>query len=450
MKTVINCTIQEGISISVKSKRVVDYIKELPEGSKISVRELSATLEISEGTAYKGVKEAEQQGLVSVRSKSGTVRISTESSMFKAGVPAKELARHLSLSVLSEKESLDRSIHQFLICDGSREKLVKDIEKTEAESCICLCGDRADLQEVVLECGANLLLTGGAKASWALMTHADKKGALILASERDSLSVIQLLQAVLTNQNEVLEGSKVEDWMQTPDYLYYNDIIADWQQQYFESGFIKQYPIVDDNLEIYGGIDLWKAASSVPSQKLRSALAEKTAFSCVSCSESPDQVARAFVAEKQALAAVVDGKKLLGIVTATDLLRYYMYCKGNSIFHPVDSFLVKDTDVSNARKLVFRIRVPENEIRKNAQMETELMLSAAYHHLRELGYSFSSIISAAYTGYERVCCTDELMLNSECRRIEGNTIYLDMEINDDRKTFTRAFFVVSGQKTGEE
>jgi predicted transcriptional regulator len=61
--------------ISIKNDLVLNYIESLADGTRVSVRELSATLQVSEGTAYKAVKEAEQRGLVVVKPKAGTVRI---------------------------------------------------------------------------------------------------------------------------------------------------------------------------------------------------------------------------------------------------------------------------------------------------------------------------------------------------------------------------------------
>lgn len=47
-----------------KNEIVLEYIKNLPEGTKISVRGLAQTLHISEGTAYKAIKDAENLMLV--------------------------------------------------------------------------------------------------------------------------------------------------------------------------------------------------------------------------------------------------------------------------------------------------------------------------------------------------------------------------------------------------
>ena len=101
--------------ISIKNELVIQHIRELPEGSRISVRELSARLQVSEGTAYKAVKEAQQLGLVMVKPKAGTVRISVPHSAFETVVTAAETARTLGLSVNVGKDFLNRRIRRMVV-----------------------------------------------------------------------------------------------------------------------------------------------------------------------------------------------------------------------------------------------------------------------------------------------------------------------------------------------
>ena len=40
-----------------KHQKILEYIKSLPIGSKISVRQVAKELKVSEGTAYRAIKE---------------------------------------------------------------------------------------------------------------------------------------------------------------------------------------------------------------------------------------------------------------------------------------------------------------------------------------------------------------------------------------------------------
>lgn len=58
-----------------KHEQLLQHIEQLKVGSKISVRGLARELGVSEGTAYRAVKEAENFGLVVTKERIGTVRI---------------------------------------------------------------------------------------------------------------------------------------------------------------------------------------------------------------------------------------------------------------------------------------------------------------------------------------------------------------------------------------
>ena len=149
--------------ISIKNDLVLNYIESLADGTRVSVRELSATLQVSEGTAYKAVKEAEQRGLVVVKPKAGTVRVVTEQPVFENAIPATDVVRLLGLGILAGRDQMNRQIRKLIICDGSEENMRSQLKGQEAGSCLCLCGDRPELQTAILEAGANLLLTSGSR-----------------------------------------------------------------------------------------------------------------------------------------------------------------------------------------------------------------------------------------------------------------------------------------------
>lgn len=62
-------------NVTTKHEQLLEYISQLPIGGKISVRQIAKALSVSEGTAYRAIKEAETQGLVSTIERVGTIRI---------------------------------------------------------------------------------------------------------------------------------------------------------------------------------------------------------------------------------------------------------------------------------------------------------------------------------------------------------------------------------------
>lgn len=60
---------------ATKHEQILKYIENLKIGSKISVRKIAEKLAVSEGTAYRAIKEADNLGLVSTKERVGTVRV---------------------------------------------------------------------------------------------------------------------------------------------------------------------------------------------------------------------------------------------------------------------------------------------------------------------------------------------------------------------------------------
>lgn len=429
---------------------ILSYIESLEAGAKVSVRELSAQLGVSEGTAYKAVKDAEQRGLVTVKPKAGTIRVNTEPESFEKHISALDVSRLLGLVAAAGKAILNREVKRLIICDGSEQDMLRQLEGQDAGSCLCLCGDRPELQASILEHGANLVLTGGARASWYLINMAEKKGLYVLTSPQNSYSLIRLFDSEFASRIDFSGSGPVSDWMQTPDYLYYNDIVADWQRLYLENTMTKQYPVVDDELEIFGGLDLWSAAAAVPSGKLRSLVGSTISFPMVSIQDDIKKVARKFVANGDELAAVMDEKRMVGVITSNDLLRYFMYSEPDSMNAGMGSFLVRDQSFSGGDTAVYSVRMPDSELQSIPNIEINLLLSAAGNHLHQLGCTAYGIDNGTFFSVRSIPSAKGLMLTSRVQQRNAGRCVLEVEINDDSHSYAKAVLVASGKDKEEK
>ena len=436
------------IAISIKNDLVVNYIEKLPEGARVSVRELSAKLDVSEGTAYKAVKEAERRGLVLVKPKAGTVRVSMEQTVFEKEIPAREIVRLLGLTVLTGRESLNRKIEKIVICDGTVESAVRQLQGQKHEACLCLCGDRPDMQAAVMEHGANLLLTSGAKASWMQMNQADRSGLMILASVQSAYSLVRLFDAEFADRSDYSDSGHAIAWMQTPDYLYYNDIVADWQRLYTDSCLVKQYPVVDDDLGLYGGLDVWRAGGAIPSQKIRSVMTDRSNLLICTTQDSLTEIAKRFIIENESIAAVMDGDRLQGIITSNDLLRYYMYTEPNTYEYAADSFLTRDTTVSNRDTAIYHIRIPTAELKNIGHIEMDLFLSAAEELMQQTGCDSYKLESGTFFAPKQIISSDGLILLCHLQQTGRTSYVIEAEINDDTVTYAKVVLIIS--TIGEE
>ena len=63
------------ITMTTKHNKIINYIEAFPIGQKLSVRKIAKELDVSEGTAYRAIKSAEDSGLVTTIERVGTIRI---------------------------------------------------------------------------------------------------------------------------------------------------------------------------------------------------------------------------------------------------------------------------------------------------------------------------------------------------------------------------------------
>ena len=352
----------------------------------------------------------------------------------------------LGLSVCVGKANLSRRIRRLIICDGSRQELLRQMESIEPSACLCLCGDRPEMQTEILEQGANLLLTGGIRPSWVLANLAERRGLLVFTSPQSAYALVRLFGSETDKPGLQPGGARVAAWMQAPDYMYYTDIVADWHRHYAEGSLAQQYPVVDDDLELIGALDMWKAATANPSQKLSSVLAEGEELEAVSAEDSVSDVTRRFVVSGQFVAPVLEGKRMMGIISAIDLLRYYMCSEPEPGGCTTDSFLTRDASVSQDYNAVFRVQAPPSALGGLGHLENDLLLSAAESHLRQLGLSNYRLSNGTFMAFRPLELTEGLRLESRIQANNPGSAVLEVELYDEKISYAKMVMTATAQE----
>ena len=92
-----------------KHQQIIRYIESLPVGEKISVRSIAKNMEMSEGTAYRAIKEAENIGIVSTIERVGTIRIERKTKDNLEKLSFGEIIKIIEGEVFGGREGLDKS-----------------------------------------------------------------------------------------------------------------------------------------------------------------------------------------------------------------------------------------------------------------------------------------------------------------------------------------------------
>lgn len=236
-----------------KHQELLDYLANLAAGSKISVRGLANRLKVSDGTAYRAIKEAESRGWVETHPRSGTVRIDRQ-----AGRPEKlrfaQLAQISESVVVAGQAGLDKEFSQFAIGAMTKENIGSYL----VSDGLVIVGDREDIQELALANGNALLVTGGFAVIDQIKAMADQKALPIMVSPHDTFSVASLIhQAFATVANQSLSRSVADIYQDKDSYGFLTEeaSVADYMVLYKTTNRVR-FPVVTRTNQLMGVISL--------------------------------------------------------------------------------------------------------------------------------------------------------------------------------------------------
>src|SRR5699024_3424805 len=133
---------------------------------------------VSDGTAYRAIKEAESQGLVSTIERVGTIRIERKIKENFDRLTFAEVINIIDGQVLGGSDGLYKTLNTFLI--GAME-LDAMMQYTEADS-LLIVGNREKAHQLAIEKGAAVLITGGFDTSDEIKQLADEKKLPIMST----------------------------------------------------------------------------------------------------------------------------------------------------------------------------------------------------------------------------------------------------------------------------
>jgi predicted transcriptional regulator len=127
--------------VATKHQQILQHIDHLPIGEKISVRQIAKDLGVSEGTAYRAIKDAENKGYVSTIERVGTIRIERKQKENIEKLTYEEVVNIVDGQVLGGMEGLHKTLNKFVI--GAM-KLEAMMRYTGADN-LLIVGNRTDL-----------------------------------------------------------------------------------------------------------------------------------------------------------------------------------------------------------------------------------------------------------------------------------------------------------------
>ena len=179
-----------------KHQQIIRYIESLPVGEKISVRSIAKNMEMSEGTAYRAIKEAENIGIVSTIERVGTIRIERKTKDNLEKLSFGEIIKIIEGEVFGGREGLDKILNRFVIGAMTLDAMTRYIQPES----LVIIGNREDAQLLALNQGAAVLITGGFQATPELIQKADELKIPLMGTTYDTFTVASLINRAMTDQ----------------------------------------------------------------------------------------------------------------------------------------------------------------------------------------------------------------------------------------------------------
>lgn len=182
--------------MATKHEQILDYIGSLAVGTKISVRSVAKHQHVSEGTAYRAIKEAETTGLVSTIERVGTIRIEQKPMSSIDSLTFRALLKLIDAKVLGGSAGLAKRLDKFVIGAMTPDEMLRYITKNS----LVIVGNREDAQRLALQNGAAVLITGGFMTSDNVIRLANQMDLPVLQTSYDTFTVATMINRALSDQ----------------------------------------------------------------------------------------------------------------------------------------------------------------------------------------------------------------------------------------------------------
>lgn len=297
-----------------KHQQILSFIENLNIGSKVSVRFIAKELDVSEGTAYRAIKEAEAKGLVRSIPKVGTLRIEGVKEKQIEDLTLKEVSQIVEGIVLCGEDRLDDCPNKFIIAAMELEAMERYLE----EDALCIVGNRTDAQMLALENNVPLLISGGLDPKPEVVEYAKKTNNVIVISPYDSFVVTTMINRALFDRLIDKEMLLVEDIMvKDVVFLREEDTVGDWHQLSQTSGH-SRFPVIDSDNNVAGIITAVEVAGMDQATQIKEIMNRNALL--VGRDDSVTHISRIMVWEGWEIAVVVDNGELIGIISLQNVL----------------------------------------------------------------------------------------------------------------------------------
>jgi predicted transcriptional regulator len=313
---------KNNVNEITKHELLLQYIRELPIGMKVSVRQMAKDRGVSDGTAYRALKEAEQLGLVNTKERMGTVRVDRKRRSHPEQLTFAEVLDIVQGSLLGGEEGLEKSLHKLVIGAMELDEMMAYIDAGS----LLIVGNRESAHKRALEYGAGVLVTGGFGTSEEVRALANERQLPILNCRHDTFTVASMINRAMYDRLIKRKIMIIADLLEPSSrsgLLKQSAQVADFVRLSAETGS-SRFPVTDEWNRVVGMITSKDVTSSSSNQTLDKLMTRRPMT--VTLNTPVASAAHRMVSEGIELMPVVDRqRKLVGTISRDEVLRAMQY-----------------------------------------------------------------------------------------------------------------------------
>lgn len=416
-----------------KHEEIINHIRGLQVGTKVSVRSIAMDLSVSEGTAYRAIKDAANWGLVSTIPRVGTIRIQKVEKRSIETLTYGEVVNIVDGVVLGGKEGLYKPLNKFLI--GAM--TVDAMQKYISPGNLIIVGNREEAFRLALQNGCAVLITGGFDCSDQVKVLADENKLPIISSSYDTFTIATMINKAISESLIKKDIILVEDILNSnPVYLYSYYTISRWKKIMQETGYSK-FPVLDENNKLSGMVTTKDLTNEISDDETISRIMTPNPIT-VTEKTSVAYAAHIMAWDSIELIPVVSSKKLLGIISRGDVLKALQYvAKQPQVSETIEDIVMRSFSyeyIDGGMKFYGRVTPEMYDPAGTASMNclSTLMSTACTTSLRQRNHANIYVDSFSVFYLRPLQIDSEISIRTRIMNSGRNSIKVDVEMYDDK------------------
>lgn len=304
--------------MKTKHEQILTFIEALPVGEKLSVRLIAKELNVSEGTAYRAIKEADNLGLVSTIERVGTIRIESKNSENIENLTYEEIVKVIDGEVHGGSRGLKKTLTKFTIGAMTEEAMLRYI----SEESLMIIGNRDKAQELSLINGAAVLITGGFKPSENVIQLANQKELPLISTSYDTFTVGTMINRAMTDQlikKEILRVYNIYTPLERTQYLGKEDTVYAYRMLNQESTH-SRFPVVLPDMRLVGIVTAKDVVGQDDSVLIEKVMTRTPAYAKKHMSVA--SIAHTMIWDGlEVMPVVSDDMTLVGVISRQDIMK---------------------------------------------------------------------------------------------------------------------------------